>query len=115
MMLDVFEQFESDVMYKIISENDEISDELVRQYKNAKVVSREFTGFGFYTNFMVSSENLRLKNNFNIEMGNVQAELDGLKYGVGFVLFIRDGFIKSLEGYTYDEPWPERIINYSFK
>ncbi|MGI6161068.1 MAG: hypothetical protein ACOYJD_03465 [Christensenellales bacterium] len=114
-MLDVFEQFESDVMYKIISENNEISDELVKQYKNAKVVSREFTGVGFYTNFMVSNENLRLKDNFNVEMGNVQAELDGLKYGAGFVLFIRDGFIKSLEGYTYDEPWPKRIINYSFE
>jgi hypothetical protein len=31
----------------------------------------------------------------------------GFYHGAGFVLFVDDGVISFLEGFTYDEPWPE--------
>jgi len=46
-------------------------------------------------------------------LGSTHAIIDGINHGVGFVLFIKDGFIKTLEGYTYDEKFPEVINNYS--
>jgi len=35
--------------------------------------------------------------------------MDGLQYGAGFLIFVRDGTLKMLEGYSYSEPWPELI------
>lgn len=114
-MTDNFEQFEFDIMQRIIAENGDLVDSLGRQYAASKVISREFTGFGFYTSFEILDKSLRLENKANLELGNAEAMLAGLKYGMGFVLFIRDGFIKTLEGYTYDEPLPFKFFEYSFK
>jgi hypothetical protein len=41
------------------------------------------------------------------------AEIAGLERGVSFVLFVRDGMLDFLEGFTFDEPWPDRIDDYS--
>lgn len=42
-----------------------------------------------------------------MELGDVGAEFPNVKHGTGFLLFIRDGVASWLEGYTYDERWPE--------
>jgi hypothetical protein len=39
----------------------------------------------------------------------VIARMEGLEHGAGFMLFIDDGVLVMLEGYTYDEPWPQRM------
>ena len=109
-----FEQFESDAMNRIIAEDSAISDMLIKQYKSAKVISRTFSGFGFFTNFEITDKSLKLTDCQNLELGNTQLKLEGLKLGAGFVLFIRDGLIKTLECYTYDEPWPISITTYAF-
>ncbi len=57
---------------------------------------------------------MRLSGNPNLELGDTHAKLEGLKLGAGFVMFIRDGLIKTLECYTYDEPWPISITTYTF-
>jgi hypothetical protein len=44
----------------------------------------------------------------DMHIGDVGAEFPALKHGAGFVLFVRGGVITMLEGYTYDEAWPER-------
>ena len=107
-----FNKFEREVMKAIIAENPEISELLEKQYRSAKVVSREFTGVGFFIGFDVTDKNSRLPEYPNNALGRVQAKFKELEYGVGFVLFIREGFIVTLEGFTYDEPWPENIEGY---
>ncbi|MDR2939022.1 MAG: hypothetical protein LBV08_01740 [Clostridiales bacterium] len=107
-----FEQFEADVMKHIIMERPDFSEELMRQYEASKVINRDTSIFGFYTSFEISNKGLRLKDNPNLELGDTQAKLEGLELGAGFVLFIRDGLIKALECYTYDEPWPTKITKY---
>ena len=102
-------------MKKIIAEDSTISGMLEKQYKSAKVVSREFSGFGFFTNFEIIDKSLKLTDSQNLELGNTQLKLEGLKFGAGFVLFVRDGLIKTLECYTYDEPWPTNITTYTFE
>jgi hypothetical protein len=46
-------------------------------------------------------------------IGDVSADIDGLEHGVGFILCIEDGYLHMLEGYTFEGPWPDRIITYS--
>ena len=110
-----FEQLESSAMKRIIAEDSTMSVILEKQYKSSKVLSREFSGFGFFTNFEIIDKSLKLPDNQNFELGNVQLKLEGLKLGAGFVLFIRNGLIKTLECYTYDEPWPAIINTYTFE
>jgi hypothetical protein len=43
-----------------------------------------------------------------ISGGIAEIGVQGLEHGAGRVLFVRDGQLRSLEGYTYGEPWPER-------
>ena len=107
-----FERFELEVMKRIARENPSIEKALRRQYEEAVIVSREFTGAGFFTTFEVGDKSLQLEGIINDTFGNVQAIFEELEYGVGFALFVRGGFIEILEGYTYGELWPSEITLY---
>ncbi|MCX5741652.1 MAG: hypothetical protein NT062_04030 [Proteobacteria bacterium] len=72
------------------------------------VMKREFTGVGFYTEFGHPPGAARLRAPMRVRFGDVLADIRGLEHGAGFVLFIDDGLITMLEGYsTANEPWPE--------
>jgi hypothetical protein len=45
----------------------------------------------------------------------VVAEVDGLKHGAGFALWIENGMLATLEGFSYDERWPETVNRYSLR
>ncbi len=36
-----------------------------------------------------------------------------MKYGAGFLVFIDNGYFDMLEGYAYDEPWPDQITGFT--
>ena len=114
-MEDKFIQFEAEAMRRIVAEDPSISELLKKQYKSAEIISREFTGVGFFTRFNITDVSSRLPGSVNLELGAAHARIEGIEHGAGFVLFIRGGLIKTLEGYTFDEPWPERITAYSFE
>jgi hypothetical protein len=48
-------------------------------------------------------------------LDDVVATIEGLEHGAGFVLFIENGLLDNLEGFTYDEPWPDRLGGYSLR
>jgi hypothetical protein len=48
----------------------------------------------------------------SFKFGDVVAEIEGLKHGAGFLLFITDGALDELEGYCYDEAWPKEVIGF---
>jgi hypothetical protein len=77
------------------------------QMRDAIILSREMTGHGFYTIFMVSENALRLPNHQSLWTGDVCANVPSLNYGAGFHLYIKDGAVDQLEGFSYDGPWPD--------
>ena len=84
---------------------------LRRQLESVRVVGRTYTGVGFYTDLEVDHDVPRVTAPLNVELVDVSAMMDGLQNGVGFVLFVREGVVSFLEGYTLDEPWPGRVEN----
>jgi hypothetical protein len=104
------------VVYLCTNPNHEAASKILEQYENSTIIKREFTGAGFYTYFQVNDESLSLGNNVSFGLDCVHAEINGLEYGAGFILFIENGFIDNLEGYTYggDKEWPEKITAYKF-
>ena len=71
------------------------------QLTGTRVVSRENTGAGFFTTFAVTSgvpiEGMK------VPLGDVGATVHGLTNGMGFLLWLKDGWLHQLEGYSYEE------------
>lgn len=104
--------FEQDVMRMLLEGDDLVLAILREQARTLKVSERKMTGVGFHTHFDIVPTAPRCTERQSFEVGDIQAQIDGVKHGAGFVLFIRGGIMTSLEGYTYDEPWPEPINKY---
>ena len=89
------------MLQAIAAQIPEQADALLLQLANAHVVVRENTGAGFYTTFKVTSGS-RLES-LKSPVGDVGALVGGLAHGLGFLLWLRDGFMHKLEGYSYEE------------
>jgi hypothetical protein len=100
---------ENRVLEMLLRGEDEILAGLRQQAKQAQVSSRKMTGVGFFTNFEVPAEVPRVKTRPTFKLGDVNGTADNVNQGLGFLLYVRDGALSRLEGYTYDEPWPDEV------
>lgn len=105
-------KLEKEIMNMLLDGDDEVLKSLRRQFLNCKVTKREMTGVGFFLDFEINSDIDELLNGKSFELGDVGAEIPGLNYGAGFLLFIRGGRISMFEGFSYQEPWPEQVTDY---
>ncbi|MDP1626565.1 hypothetical protein [Parvibaculum sp.] len=101
--------FENAVLTKLLAGDHPLLIALRSQAERAQLSSRDYTGAGFFCVFTVPSDVTPLARHLDFEFGDVNAQIAGLKHGAGFVVFVRDGRLDMLEGYSYDEPWPEVI------
>ncbi len=85
------------------------------QARNARLAKREQTGVGFFCELEVHSAVLRVRDVESFHIADVSAELDSLEHGIGFVLLVRDGRLDTLEGFTFDEPWPSQIQEFKLR
>jgi hypothetical protein len=106
--------FEQEVITTILRPEHPVMSALRAQLAVCRVADREFTGHGFYTSLVVPSDVAPARvTRDRLHLGEVGATLDGLDNGAGFVLWIEHGVLDCLEGFAYDQPWPERIENYA--
>ena len=95
------------VLAKLLAGDHPVLATLRMQAERASVISRRYTGVGFFCHFTVQPDVPPLRDHLNFQLGDVSAEVAGLQLGAGFVLFVRSGYLSVLEGFSYDEPWPE--------
>jgi len=105
-------QLEQELMKMLLDGDDPVLVVLREQLRVATVLERKMTGAGFYTDFSVSPIAPRCVEHLSFEIADLIARLKGAEHGAGFVLFIREGQLKMLEGFTFDEPWPDQITEY---
>lgn len=103
---DIFTPLEKAVLDLLLDRPGELFENIRRQLSLATVSERKFTGVGFFTNLVIPSDAPVKRDLPNMEIGDVGAEFPNVKHGAGFLLFIRDGVVSWLEGYTYGENWP---------
>ena len=83
---------------------------LRQQLPRARVNQVEMTGVGFYIDFEVPAD-VALTEPANFAGGHAEIGLAGADYPAGCVLFVRNGRLATLEGYTNaDELWPEDAV-----
>lgn len=106
------DEFENGLMNMLLAGEDNILLGLRGQYDKCTVKARRFTGVGFYTDFKVNRVHEPVAGGKSFYIGDVDGAVDGNKGTLGFVLFIKDGFISSLEGYAnLLDVWPEEYSN----
>ncbi len=97
------------VMEMMLSGEEEILSVLREQYKNASVASEEHDDAGFFINYRVNKE-IKVMDKYRdtFQIGNVDGTVCGIQGAVGFILFIKNGYLTMLEGYTNGiDRWPE--------
>jgi hypothetical protein len=109
------EPLETAVLQKLLNGDHPVLTALRDQMNGLSVRTRKNTGVGFFTEFSTAAARPASVPSGKIRFGDVQAAIDGLKNGAGFLLFIEEGLLHTLEGYSYDEPWPETIGEFSLK
>lgn len=75
---------------------------LEAQLSTATLLSRENTGAGFYTRFAVERSSSAPIVGERSRAGP-EAKIDGLHHGMGFILWLKEGYADCLEGYSYAE------------
>jgi len=105
---------ERDVLDAIVRIKKSEENSYFGQIGRLKVKRREFTGVGFFSDFTLDQRaNAEPSNSPDETLSSwVQLETPGLMHGAGFILFTENGMLATLEGYCYDEPWPEKIEQY---
>jgi hypothetical protein len=104
--------FERAVLSKLLSGDNAVLRLFRQQLEVCRCSKREATGVGFYTYLDVSAYT-GPRPELDLKFGDVVAKIDGLEHGAGFVLYLKAGALMMLEGYTYGEPWPDRVGSYT--
>jgi hypothetical protein len=100
---------ESAVLNKLLEGNHPALGTLRDQLRVATVRSRRLTGAGFFTEIELPPETILARMSpDSFQFGDVEASIPGLQHGAGFLVYIRNGMLQLLEGYSYEEPWPQR-------
>jgi len=99
---------ERGVLEKLLYGNHPTLSILREELSVCRCSGREFTGVGFYTELDASAYQ-GPRPELDLKFGDVIADIPGLDQGAGFLLYIEAGLLVLLEGYTFGEPWPERI------
>jgi len=75
---------------------------LEAQLSTATLLSRENTGAGFFTRFAVERASSAAIGGIRLRDGPA-TKIDGLEHGMGFILWLEEGYAECLEGYSYAE------------
>ena len=99
-----FEQF----VFGALADRDPEGAILRAQADVASVVSRELTGVGVFTKFQVPGDAPRFQAGETMRQGEPPLLLThpSVPAGTGVILWLTDGFMDTLECYTYDGDWP---------
>ena len=104
------------VIAALLAKPGEPYDSIREQLAVASVIERRLTGVGFFTYFALSPDSHVRRDLSNIELSDIYAELPGLQFGAGFLLFVRGGVVTMLEGYSHGaEAWPANVDQFTIK
>lgn len=108
------EPIERAALEKLLEGDNTLLAKLREQLPTIVVISREYTGPGFYTHLgpgertqlVVTQKPLLL-------IDGVDAEIEGLECGAGFQVYVENGVLSMFEAFSYEEIWPRALGRYS--
>jgi hypothetical protein len=112
-----FTDFEKELMDKLLDGDDIVLAILRKQFQDSSIKFRKDTGVGFYLTFYIPNDLPPIFDEVplckpNFCFGDVKAHIQGLRNGAGFLIWVKNGYLDQLEGYTYDEKWIHEIKSF---
>lgn len=98
------------VMETLLDGNHPSLEILRKQYAIAELRT-DVTKSGIFVDFDLPDSVDTIPGEDDFHFGDVETTMKDLDHGLGFVLFVRDGKLSELEGYTYEEELPERVTD----
>lgn len=108
-------RLERAVLEKMLAGDSPVLATLRKQLSVAAVARRELTGVGFFCTLSVSTDEPSADIQGRGPIGDVEAEIEGLNHGAGFLLWLEEGRMSMLEGFSYDEPWPAEFDRFTLR
>jgi len=105
-------EFETEAISTLIAGDHPVLGNLRAQLGVCRVSKREFTRVGFFTTLELPDATVPAPLAHRIVLADAVVEMGGLAHGAGIVLFVEGGLLDVLEGFAYDEPWPDEVQNY---
>lgn len=78
-------------------------------FDEVTVSDREFTGAGFLAEFERSQHLKLFDDGVSLRWGKVGARLNASKVETAYLVYVDDGYLTTVEGYTYGDEWPIQI------
>jgi hypothetical protein len=108
------EPLEIAVLQELLAGEHPVLVALRAQMRGLRVKTREFSGTGFFTELAPTSRAIPAPvPSGKLRFGDVHATIGGLTHGAGFLLYVDAGLLHMLEGYSYEEKWPEELDVFS--
>jgi hypothetical protein len=101
-------ELEQAVVDALLTGDDARLGALREQFSSATVTGREFTEAGFFTRFSVPATAARMAQPIKNPIDDVCAELAGEESAAGFLLWLEDGALQALEGFSYGGIWSKQ-------
>lgn len=109
---DAYLNFEAAIMELLLAGDDPVLDALRAQYEASSVKKRMFSGVGLMANFDVPMDLPTADGKSLFFLSDGCADINGSKAIAGFQVQVKSGRIKTLEAYTYSDPWPAQIFSF---
>jgi len=101
------------VISKLLEGDEPLLSALREQFDKITDCSRRSTAVGFFTDFTISPLAPQLNPSRSLYLSDVLLTSANLRTAASFILFIRDGVLRQLEGYTVStEPWPIEMTEF---
>ncbi len=109
-------RFEHAVLQQLLEGEHPAMAAMQSQLGDLVITQRHHSGVGFFVHFELRNERKRISwFPPRVVFGDVQATIESLENGAGFLLVVENGAISILEGYSYDEPWPAEIAAFTLR
>lgn len=106
-------ELERAVLKKLLEGDHPVLERLRGQLAKCQVVRREMTGVGFLADLDVGE--IPEPQGIRFQLSDVAGAIPGMRHGAGFVLFVENGRLSLLEGFGYDDPWPQTITRFTLE
>jgi hypothetical protein len=113
----ILSKFETDLLGMLLAGDNPVLSVLRKQLQNGTIRIRTQTEAGFYLIFDIPEDLPRITDESSSTkadfcFGDIEATVKGLNNGAGFLIWVKNGYLKQLEGYTYGEKWPLELSDY---
>jgi len=102
-MFEIQEKLENTVMKMSLISKHDLDGSLLKQYLNSRVLTRKFTGVGFFTEFLIPDH--LIINDISKNFCEIAGKFEDSDITFLFTIFVRNGKLDFLEGFTSHGEW----------